>query len=97
MADVFEDRRELDPWRAKYGDRDPNWASRGWDGVMLTAAAAAKAKSLDGSAIRDAYETVTGFQGTTGIYNFAPDTHQGITTNPFVVATIRDGKVVVVQ
>lgn len=87
----------LDPWRAKYGDRDPNWASRGWDGVMLTVAAAAKAKTLDGSAIRDAYETVTGFQGTTGIYNFAPDTHQGITANPFALATIRNGKVVVVQ
>lgn len=87
----------LDPWRAKYGDRDPNWASRGWDGVMLTVAAAAKAKSLEGSAIRDAYETVTGFQGTTGVYNFAADTHQGITANPFVLATIRNGKVVVVQ
>ncbi|HZE46871.1 MAG TPA: ABC transporter substrate-binding protein, partial [Xanthobacteraceae bacterium] len=22
----------LEPWRAKYGDRDPNWAARGWDG-----------------------------------------------------------------
>ena len=23
----------LVPWKAKYGDRDPNWAARGWDGV----------------------------------------------------------------
>ena len=27
----------LGPWKAKHGDRDPNWAARGWDGVMLTA------------------------------------------------------------
>ena len=38
----------LTPWRAKHGDRDPNWAGRGWDAVMLTAAAVEKAKSFDG-------------------------------------------------
>ena len=40
---------------------------------------------------------LTGFQGTTGIYNFRPDLHQGITVNPFVLATIEGGKVKVVQ
>ena len=89
--------RFIVPWHAKYGDRDPNWASRGWDGVMLVAAAAAKANSLDGPKLRDALETITGFQGTTGVYDFAPDNHQGITSNPFVLAGIRDGHVVVVQ
>lgn len=92
-----EIRKFLEPWRAKYGDRDPNWASRGWDGVMLTAAALDKAKSTEGAKLRDAYETVTGFQGTTGVYNFTPENHQGITVNPFVMATIRNGKVEVVQ
>jgi branched-chain amino acid transport system substrate-binding protein len=87
----------ITPWRAKYGDRDPNWASRGWDGVMLVAAAAAKADSLDGAKLRAALETVTGFQGTTGVYDFTPANHQGITTNPFVLAAIRNGAVVVVQ
>ena len=29
----------LVPWRAKYNDRDPNWAGRGWDAVTLIAAA----------------------------------------------------------
>ena len=29
----------LEPWRAKYGERDPNWAGRGWDAVTLIAAA----------------------------------------------------------
>lgn len=92
-----EIKRFLDPWRAKYGDRDPNWASRGWDGVMLTVAAAEKAKSLEGPAIRDTLETVADFQGTTGIYHFSAENHQGITENPFVIATIRGGKVEVVR
>ncbi|WNJ93127.1 ABC transporter substrate-binding protein [Bosea sp. 685] len=87
----------LDPWREKYRDRDPNWASRGWDGVMLTVAAVEQAKSFEGEKVRAAYEELKGFQGTTGVYNFRPDLHQGITENPFVLATIQNGAVKVVQ
>ncbi len=87
----------LDPWREKYRDRDPNWASRGWDGVMLTVAAIERAKSFEGEKLRAAYEELKGFQGTTGVYNFRPDLHQGITANPFVLATIQNGAVKVVQ
>lgn len=83
----------LTPWRAKYQDRDPNWAGRGWDAVMITAAAIEKAKSVEGPKVRDAIETLNNFQGTTGIYKFAPDNHQGITENPLLLATIVDGKV----
>jgi branched-chain amino acid transport system substrate-binding protein len=89
--------RFLDRWRAKYGDRDPNWAARGWDGLMLTAAAVEKAKSFDGPALRDAFESIAGFQGTTAIYDFLPQQHQGISVNPLLLATIVDGKVKVVQ
>ena len=85
----------ITPWRAKYGDRDPNWASRGWDGVMLVAAAATKAGSTDGAKLRATLETLTGFQGTTGVYDFTPANHQGITANPFVLATIRNGAILV--
>jgi ABC-type branched-subunit amino acid transport system substrate-binding protein len=87
----------LTPWKAKYGDRDPNWGGRGWDGVMLTAAAVEKAKSFDGPKVRDALETMDNFQGTTGIYHFAPDNHQGITTNPLLLATIVNGQVKIAQ
>lgn len=87
----------LEPWRAKYGDRDPNWAGRGWDAVILTVAAIEKAKSFDGPKVRDALESISGFQGTTGIYNFSPTNHQGITTNPLLLATIVNGQVKVVQ
>jgi branched-chain amino acid transport system substrate-binding protein len=87
----------LAPWKAKYGDRDPNWAGRGWDGVMLTAAAIEKAKSFDGPKLRDTLETMNKFQGTTGVYDFSPDNHQGITVNPLLLATIVNGQVKVVQ
>jgi branched-chain amino acid transport system substrate-binding protein len=89
--------RFLAPWKAKYGDRDPNWASRGWDGVMLTVAAIEKAKSFKGPAVRDAIEGISGWQGTTGVYDFGPDQHQGITKNPLLLATIKGGKVEIVK
>lgn len=87
----------LQPWRAKYQDRDPNWAGRGWDAVMLTAAAVEKAKAVDGPKLRDALETMDGFQGTTGIYHFSASNHQGITENPLLLATIVNGQVKVVK
>ena len=87
----------LVPWKAKHGERDPNWAGRGWDAVMITAAAIQKANSFEGARVRDALETVTGFQGTTGVYNFSAANHQGITVNPFALATIAAGKVRIVK
>jgi branched-chain amino acid transport system substrate-binding protein len=87
----------LDSWRAKYGDRDPNWAGRGWDAIMLTAAAVAKANAIDGPKLRDALETMDNFQGTTGVYHFSASNHQGLTANPLLLATIANGEVKVVK
>ncbi|WP_170984466.1 ABC transporter substrate-binding protein [Rhodoligotrophos defluvii] len=87
----------LGPWKKQYGDRDPNWAGRGWDAVMLTVAAIEKGNSIEGPDVRDNLEKITGYQGTTGIYNFSPDNHQGITENPFVLGQIIDGQVKIVN
>jgi len=87
----------LGPWRAKHGDRDPQWAGRGWDAVMLTASAVEKAKSFEGPKVRDAIESTGSFQGTTGVYSFSPTNHYGITQNPYVLATITGGKVRIVK
>lgn len=87
----------LTPWRAKYGDRDPNWAARGWDAVMLAFEATSRAKSTDGKAVRDALEGIETFQGTTGIYDFSPANHYGISKNPLLLAQIVAGKVEIVK
>jgi branched-chain amino acid transport system substrate-binding protein len=84
-------------WRAKFGDRDPNWAGRGWDAVMIIAAGVEKAKSFDGPKVREAIEQLGAFQGTTGIYKFAADNHQGITENPLLLGTITGGQVKVAK
>src|SRR4051812_9415004 len=70
-------------WREKQGDRDPNAPARAWDSLMLIAKAVESAKSTDGSAIRDALEKISGYQGAFSAFNFSPDQHNGITENPF--------------
>jgi branched-chain amino acid transport system substrate-binding protein len=84
-------------WKAKYQDRDPNWGARGWDAVNITAKAIEKGKSFEGAKLRDELETISGYQGTTGVYNMSPTQHQGITVNPFLLASIINGRVVVVK
>ena len=64
---------------------------------MLTAAAVDKAKSVEGSKVRDMLETIDGFQGTTGVYHFSASNHQGITENPLLLATIINDQVKVVK
>src|ERR1700704_5948830 len=87
----------LVPWKAKFGDRDPNWGSRGWDALLLTAKAIEQGNSFEGPKVRDQLETVTGLQGTTSVYNMSPANHSGITKNPLLLATIIGGQVKVVQ
>ncbi len=86
----------LTPWRAKYGDRDPTWAGRGYDSVLFVAEAIRRGQSFDGEKIRDQIEKISGFQGTSGAYNF-DKSHYGITENPYVLAQIVDGKIAIVK
>jgi len=87
----------LVPWKAKYGDRDPNWAGRGWDAVYLIQAAILRANAFEGPKVRDAIESITGFQGTSGLYNFSPTNHQGIINNPLFLATMSGTQVKIVK
>jgi branched-chain amino acid transport system substrate-binding protein len=87
----------LSLWKARYGDRDPTWGSRGWDAFQVLAAAAAKAGSLDGSKVREALETIAGYQGASGELNFSAKSHYGVTTNPYSLAQISDRKIKILQ
>ena len=85
--------RFLPLWRAKQGDRDPVWAGKAWDAMMVAVAAIEKAGSVEGAKVRDAVETLPPQQGTGGLYSFSATVHQGITSNPFFIATFEGGKV----
>lgn len=84
-------------WRASQPGRDPIWGGKGWDAMMVAAAAIEKAHSFDGDKVRAAIETLPPFQGTGGIYRFSPTVHQGITENPLFLGTIDGGTVRVLK
>jgi ABC-type branched-subunit amino acid transport system substrate-binding protein len=82
----------LKEWQPKYQDRDPAAAARAWDSMMVIAKAAEIAKSVDGTALRDAVEKVPSYQGAFAAFHFSAEQHVGITENPFRMAVVKDGK-----
>lgn len=87
----------LTPWKAKFGDRDPNWAGRGWDAVYLLQAAIVKGDSFAGPKVRDSLESLNGYQGTSGLYDFSTVNHYGISVNPLYLATMSGSTVKIVK
>lgn len=78
--------------KAKYGDTDTAQASRAWDSLMMMVAAMKAAKSVDGTAVRDAFEKLGPYDGAGASYSFTADNHVGITANPYLIAYVKDGK-----
>jgi branched-chain amino acid transport system substrate-binding protein len=84
-------------WTARYGDRDPTWAARGWDAVQTIVAAMRKVNSAAGAKVRDAIENDLSLSGASGELTFTPDEHLGVRTNPYALATLTDGKLALVK
>jgi ABC-type branched-subunit amino acid transport system substrate-binding protein len=80
---------------AKNPDTDTAMASRAWDSVLMMAAALKKAGSTDGTALRDAFETLGHYDGAGASYDFSTDQHVGITQNPYVMASVIDDKMTI--
>lgn len=85
----------LKPFEAAHPNADPGQASRAWDSVMMMTDAIEKAKSTDGTAVRDAFEKLGHFVGAGASYNFSTDQHVGITQNPYVMAHVVNGKLAI--
>jgi ABC-type branched-subunit amino acid transport system substrate-binding protein len=78
----------------KYGRTDNAQASRAWDSLMMMAAAMKKANSTEGEAVRNAFEQLGHYDGAGASYDFTAEQHIGITQNPYVIALVKDGKLV---
>ncbi|CAN5328878.1 ABC transporter substrate-binding protein [soil metagenome] len=81
----------------KYGRSDNGQASRAWDSLLMMAAAMKKANTTDGEAVRNAFEQLGHYDGAGASYDFSATQHIGITKNPYVIASVKDGKLVLRQ
>lgn len=79
----------------KYGRTDNAQASRAWDSMMMMAAAMKKANTTEGEAVRDAFEKLGPYVGAGASYDFTTERHIGITTNPYVLVSVKNDKLVV--
>lgn len=79
----------------KFGRTDNAQASRAWDSMMMMVAAMKKANTTDGEAVRDAFEKLGPYVGAGASYDFTHERHIGITTNPYVLVSVKNDKLVV--
>jgi branched-chain amino acid transport system substrate-binding protein len=63
-----------------------------WDALQIIAAAIKAAGGTDPAKLRDAIENTKDFVGVSGIFNFSPTDHNGITKDAFVMVEIKGGK-----
>lgn len=79
-------------YTAKYDSEPTNFGSYGYDNIML-AVEALKNGATDREAIRDYLENnIKDWIGTTGVYNYTAEDHNGLGPESFVMATVKDGK-----
>jgi ABC-type branched-subunit amino acid transport system substrate-binding protein len=67
---------------------DPNYAGRGWDAVLLAVEALTRADSTDADAVREALLALPAYEGTTAVYDYTPDDHNGMVSNPNYLARL---------
>jgi ABC-type branched-subunit amino acid transport system substrate-binding protein len=84
------------PLKAKFGNEvDSSQSSRAWDSLLMMVQAMEAAKTTEGTAVRDAFEKIGHYVGAGAPYDFSPTQHVGITKNPYVIACVKDGKLVI--
>jgi branched-chain amino acid transport system substrate-binding protein len=75
-----------------YKEDVSTFGGHAYDALMLVVEGIKKAGSTDREKVRDAIESIQGFVGTAGIFNFTPEDHTGLSLDAFEMLTVKDGK-----
>ena len=86
LADYKNNYEEL------YKEDVSTFGGHAYDALMLVVEGIKKAGSTDRAKVRDAIESIKGFVGTAGIFNFTPEDHTGLSLDAFEMLTVKDGK-----
>ena len=79
-------------YKNKYG-REPNqFVAQTYDAIHLAVIAINKAKSSDSVNIRNALQSITGYDGASGTFNFSKKRHSGLSKNDLVLVKWEDGR-----
>jgi branched-chain amino acid transport system substrate-binding protein len=75
----------------KYNEPVSSFGGHAWDAIHLVIDAF-KAVGPQEEPMRDYLEYREGFVGQTGVFNFSPIDHNGLTREAFTMVVVRDGK-----
>jgi branched-chain amino acid transport system substrate-binding protein len=78
-------------YESRYKSDVSTFGGHAYDGLMIAVEALKKAGSTDKARVRDAIESVRGFMGTAGAFNFSPTDHVGLDVAGFRMLEIRKG------
>ena len=79
-------------YESKFGEDVSTFGGHAYDAIMLVIEAIKKADSLERADIRDAIESISGFPGTGGVFNFSASDHNGLGMDSLEMLTVRNGQ-----
>ena len=101
LADNHPQKSVLAAYKAAYEERFKEDAStfggHAYDALMIVVKAIESAGSADTAKVRDAIESMQGFVGTGGVFNFSAEDHNGLGLDAFEMLTVRDGQFALYQ
>jgi len=77
----------------RYAEEPSTFGGHAWDSFTLLADAV-RHVGTDRGKVRDYLESVKGFVGTAGVFNFSASDHNGLSMDAFEMLTVKDGRFV---
>lgn len=78
-------------YEKRFGTKPSAFGGYAWDAAHLIFEAIAMGASAEPQSIRDNMEKIQGFVGASGVFNFSPEDHNGLTKDAFLMLEIVNG------
>jgi branched-chain amino acid transport system substrate-binding protein len=83
-------------YEGKYREDVSTFGGHGYDALVILVRAL-KEGGFDREKVRTAIESMRGFVGTAGTFNFSPTDHNGLDISAFAMLTVKHGKFVLAE
>ena len=81
-------------YESRFNEAVSTFGGHAYDSLMILIQAIEKAGSTDKDKVRDAIESITGFAGTGGVFNYSATDHNGLDLDALTMYVVKDGKFV---
>ncbi len=80
-------------YEEEFGEEASTFGGHAYDALMIVAEAIRNG-GTDRESLRDEIESITGFPGTGGVFNFSPEDHNGLGMDSIAMLMVKEGKFV---